>query len=108
MANVKLPFKDFAAFIEKVVLDGVPYQLRFRWNTVGEYWTLQISSIAGTIILAGIKIVLNYELIRDFRWLGGPPGELYAIDTTGELSTISRDALPDGTVYLRYVPEADL
>lgn len=105
---LKLPFKDFPAFVERIVLDGDQYQLRFWWNTVGQYWTLQISALNGTVILAGIKIVLNYELIHDFAWMGGPPGALYAIDSTEELTTISRDDLPSGAVYLVYVPEDEL
>ena len=108
MANVVVPFKDYPAFIERVVLDGTPYKIRFRWNTVGLYWTIQFLTVDGTILISGIKIVLGYELINDHVWIGSPPGELYAIDPTGDLATIGRDNLSNGTVYLRYIPEADL
>jgi len=105
---VKIPFKDYPSFVERVVLDGTPYRLRFRWNTTGQFWTLQILTAAGVVILAGIKIVLDYELIHDYAWMGGPPGELYAVDPTGELTTIGRNDLPNGTVYLKYIPVAEI
>lgn len=105
---VKIPFKNFPAFVERVAIDGVPYRLRFWWNTTGEYWTMQILSATGSVILSGIKLVLNYELIHDFAWLGGPPGELYAVDPTGELTRIGREDLPQGNVYLRYIPAGEL
>lgn len=103
-----IPFKDYSAFVEKVVLDGIPYQLRFWWNTTGEYWTMQMLNLSGTVLLSGIKIVLGIELISSFAWMGLPPGELYAVDTTGELDQIGEDDLSDGAVFLRYIPEDEL
>ena len=103
-----IPFKDFPAFVEKVVLDGVPYQLRFWWNSTGEYWTLQMLNNSGTILLSGIKIVLGIELISAFVWMGLPPGELWAIDSTDELDRIGLNDLSSGAVYLRYIPESEL
>lgn len=105
---LKIPFKDFPSFTERISLDGVPYRFRFRWNTRGEFWTMDIFSQDSTAIILGVKLVLDYELIANFAWMGLPPGELWAVDTTGSLLTIGRDDLPDGTVQLQYTPEADL
>jgi len=69
---------------------------------------MSIASPDKTPLVDGIKIVLDYELISAFRWMGLPPGELRARDTTGKLERIGRDDLPSGLVQLIYTPEAEV
>ena len=98
----KIPAKEFSYYTAKVVFEGTPYKLVFRWNSYGEFWTLSFYALGGEVVLQNIKLVLNYELISRFGHLEIPPGELRAIDTTGELTSIGRNDLFDGIVILQY------
>ena len=88
-----IPVFDYADYSESVVLDGNPYRLAFSWNTRGEYWSLTISDSSGNVLVDGLKLVINFELISEYAAAGFPPGALLAVDTTGTLSRIGRDDL---------------
>jgi len=103
-----IPFDNsFASFSEEVTLDNVPYLLTFNYNIRFDFWTVSFKTRDETAIADGIKIVLNYELIRKYPELGLPPGALFAIDTTGKEERVSRYNLGD-TVQLYYLSEDEV
>jgi len=42
--------------ILRVVLDGTPFQLYFRWNARAAMWRLDISDDAGDVLAAGLAV----------------------------------------------------
>lgn len=104
---VTIPFSGNASFSQEVTLDGVAYRFQFSWNVRGNFWSMTIMDRDLNVLVAGVKIVLSYELIADWVGRSLPPGELYAIDTTSELLAIGRDDMGD-LVTLGYVPEAEV
>ena len=103
-----IPFKAFPDFTETIILDGVPYRLRFKWNHRGEFWTMRVSENDGTIIASGIRVVLNYEMISSYADLELPPGKLFVTDLGGVVKSIERLSLFSGTLQLVYVAEDEL
>ena len=77
---VIIPFTNYPAISKDITLDGEDYRFKFIWNTRGEYWTLTILDTEGVVKLAGIKLVLGYELINSYSHLDIPPGQLYVVD----------------------------
>lgn len=104
---VTVPFSEFPAFTEEIVLDNVPYRFSFNWNTRGKFFTLIISDRDQVELLSGIKLVINFELLRWYPGRGTPPGELYVVDPSGELERVERNSFQD-KLSLIYVGEAEV
>lgn len=54
-----IPFQsgpDVPPQILRVVLDGTPFQLYFRWNARAAMWRLDISDDAGNTLCAGLAV----------------------------------------------------
>lgn len=95
-------------------LDGVPYRFRFRYARETDRWTLSIFDSAGTLIAAGIRIVLGVDLLGQLHHLAVPPGQLFAYDTARPTSPTDpvfvepgRDDV-DARVLLLYRPAAEV
>ena len=102
-----IPVFEHPAYSESVVLEEKPYRLSFSWNTRGEYWSLTISDSQGAVLLDGLKIVLNFELVNEYADDRLPAGALLAVDTTGTLARIGRNDL-GSRVKLFYVTPEEL
>jgi len=99
---------DVSAYQFQITLDGEIYIFVFRWNTVHEYWTLDILDFASTPLAVGIKITINYPLTHRYASSLLPPGELIAIDGSGNLERIGREDLAeDSVVKLLYVTKQE-
>ena len=98
-----IPAFAFPSYTFQITLDSEIFRFTFDWNTSYEFWTLSIADFAGTILLAGMKVVINYPLIRRYGSAVLPKGEIVAVDTTGKLQRIGRDDL-GVSVQLVYVP----
>lgn len=84
MADVEIPVDPaYSSQIMTIPLDGVRYRLRVYFSFRSDIWLVDILSDRETDILIGLKCVPNWGLISRFRVEGQPPGELYAIDTSG-------------------------
>jgi hypothetical protein len=64
-------------------MGGTLYRLAIAWNTRGKYWTLSISLTDGTLLVAGIRLVPDYELLARFNDARLPVGRLACVDLTG-------------------------
>lgn len=104
-----IPFQEFPSFTEEITIDGTPYLLSINWNTRGEFWAIRFQDRERNILAAGIKLVLEYELIANYPDRGLPPGHLYVVDTTGDRSPVGRyDFQNDRELNLLYVPEDEV
>lgn len=102
-----IPFAGFASFIEEVTIDDTPYKLTFDWNSRGQFWTMIIADRDDNVLFAGIKLVLDYEMIQDFPDRGLPTGGLLAIDPAGIKRIIERDDLGK-ELFLIYASEEEV
>lgn len=106
--SVVIPFSPaLANFSQQITLDNQLFRFNFLWNGRAKQWDMTILDVNLTPLVEGIKLVLGYPLFDQWVDRGLPPGELYAVDTTGEEKRITRTNL--GTVVeLIYVPEDEL
>ena len=84
-----IPWHDFADFKQNIRLDGRMYTLRCQWNTVHEYWIMDIYDSNGVALLLGQKIVFNTDILARYRDSRLPDGKIYAIETGSEAQNIS-------------------
>jgi len=95
---------DVSNFSEEITLENVPFRFDFVFNNRSNQWSMSVLNINLTPIVEGIKLVLNYGMFEQFRSYDLPPGELYAIDSTGDEIEITRTNLGN-TVLLIYILE---
>ncbi len=89
-------------------LDGVTYGLTFRWNNRVEQWVMDLSDGEGTLLVAGIRVVIDTPLLARYRGRANtPPGEMMAIDTSGQSMESDLEAI-GRRVVLFYVEAAEL
>jgi len=88
-----------------VTLADVPYTLRVLWNERFQYFALSISELDGDIILANIKMVNNYPLIKRFQKLPFA-GDLYFVHKGGKTTRPTFDEL--GIDYCLYYYDTEI
>lgn len=85
MATVTIPVTaDTPHFDFDVVLEGATYGLELRWNERVSLWLLSVYDAAGALLAAGRPVVLGAELLGRSGNADLPPGDLFAIDTSGK------------------------
>lgn len=81
------------AFAQQVELDGVIFDLAFRWNPRDAHWALDVGR-GGTVLLAGVKLVNTSDILSEYRRVAGlPAGRLFVTDLDG------RFRAPDATLF---------
>lgn len=103
MSTFSIPVSETTdAFIQQVDLDGVVYDLGFRWNPRDDHWFLDVG-IDGVVSIAGIKLINTTDLLGQFGRIEDlPAGTLQIVD----LDDLDRDPNADNfgdRVQLRYV-----
>lgn len=83
---VEIPITQEGAHFEFFTeLDGgASYRLTFRWNARVGAWFMDLADGDGSLIVAGVRVVLNIPLLGKVADSRRPPGELFAIDTSGD------------------------
>lgn len=96
-----------SSFVETVTIDSILYRLLFNWNTRDENWYLTISDKNDNPLVTAIKLVVNYELIRDWPDMGLPTGYLIAVDMSETGDPCGRNDLGN-RVILMYFSESEI
>lgn len=73
-----------ATYVFSVELEAIVFGFRFFFNQRDQSWFFDVLTADGVPIRQGLKAVTNFPLLSRVARLDRPPGELYAIDTTGE------------------------
>lgn len=103
---VVIPFAEFPAFTQEIVLDNTPFRFTFNWNTRGKYWSMSIAGRDLVPLISGLKVVIDFFLLSKFPGRNLPPGEILAIDPSGQITKIERNDFQD-KVSLIYLTKAD-
>lgn len=101
-----LPLKQISDYFYETVVDNVIYLLEFRWNSRYQFWVVDFKDIDGNDLVRGIKLIINYELIRLFARENMPKGALVVADLTGKLERVTFEDV--GTnLQLVYIPRTE-
>jgi hypothetical protein len=108
MTTTLLPTRtDYPHYAFDIKLDGTPYHFDFDWNHRDSSWTFSVSSIDGTPLVVGRKVVVGFPLLSRFKNPKLPPGVLLALDTSN--AGVDPGETELGTrVQLVYMDKADL
>lgn len=81
-------------YSQRTTLSGKEYVLEFRWSERSSSWYLRLLDSDGNILTGLLRIVLNMSLLRLHRPNDAlPPGDIVAIDTSGDLERPEFDEL---------------
>lgn len=64
-------------------LDGVTFQLTFRWSQRDGHWLLDLTDQEGGSIRSGMLLATGVPLLAGLQDARRPAGELLVVDTTG-------------------------
>jgi hypothetical protein len=53
----------------RISLNGVEYQLTFKWNTYANCWVIDVADSLGNPKLSGIYMVTGADLLEQFAYL---------------------------------------
>jgi len=96
-------FNELAHYRQEISLDLKSYLCDISWNHRQLQWYLSLFKPDETPIICGLALVLNYNILDQFRPDQNlPQGDLYCIDTTKKEIGITRENFGK-TVELVYV-----
>jgi len=52
-----------------ITLGGTPYDLTVRWNAANATWIVDFYSTSGVLILGGVPLVANVDLLAQYGYL---------------------------------------
>lgn len=104
---IVIPFMNHPYFSENVIIDDVPYTLEFAWNHRGKYWTLNVYNNDKELLIAGVKIVLDFDVLKRYAKVDLPRGVMLAIRNDSQNKGKIEDGEMGSSVDLVYVTEAE-
>ena len=99
-----IPTEVYPDTTQQSELDGVTYTFRFRWNERGACWHMDLSTLDGTPIAMGVRLVTRFPLLRRNLHPERPPGELVLLDGQARDGNATFDEF--GTRYCLHYIEA--
>lgn len=76
---LQIPFQNFSYYRQTVTLDKIPYVFVFKYNTEFDFYTIDILNVDGDLLIAGLKLVLDVDLITPYSNELLPKGKLYCV-----------------------------
>lgn len=85
MAILTLPLDEDAPWYSfSTTLEAVTYTFEMAYNTRAKRWYLSVGDAIGTVLVAGVPILIERDLLAAYRHLPIPPGSFVALDTSGQ------------------------
>jgi len=86
----------------EVVLDGVEFILEFMLNSRDGSWYLSVYDASRTILRAGVRLVINWPLMRSWVSENSPSGDIVCI-TQGQNKTLPGEGQLGVDAVLTYI-----
>lgn len=101
-------FQQFADYTEIVQLAGTTYRLRFTYNTRAASWYVTMLGAGGDVLLAGLRVRLEWPLRRQHVGADLPAGDLIVLDLLGLRREPGRNDLRDDVAPLTFLPNDEV
>jgi hypothetical protein len=101
-----IPLKSLPDYTLEVTIDTVGYQFRVAWNERTEQWAMDILDRSNNLLVGGLGLVLNSELLQNHAGRSLPRGALMLIDASGSYADVSFDDLEERCALV-YLTEAE-
>jgi hypothetical protein len=83
MAILQLPIvQEMNNYQFRTDLNNETFLFYFYWNSRAAYWTMNIYTDAGDDIITNVPLLLNVDLLANYRHLAVPKGQLFIINVT--------------------------
>ena len=102
-----IPIRDNPNHTFTIELEAVIYKLGFLYNTVGDFWVLDIWDEDDVLLIAGIRIVANYPLLFSHVNSTLPPGDFYC-EIADIKALINRSSFSSGAAKLLYLTQEEI
>ncbi len=104
-----IPTSDVPFYTQRTDLGRLDYLLTFVYNQREACWYLTLADIQETVLVSGVKIVCDWDLLQQKSDLRLPPGFLMAISNTLDNTPPDVDELGEGLrVQLYYFTTDEL
>lgn len=104
---VTIPFSDSPFSFVDIPIQDTVYRFRYKYNARFDYWALGIYTTQDKVLIEGLKIVLNYNIIAQHVDRGLPDGKIIAIRLSGATDRIEKNDFIDGQVLLSFFEEEE-
>jgi hypothetical protein len=82
MAILEIPIElTNKKFRQITVLDNISYIFSFSYNTRFSKWIMEILNAENQVILSGIPLYSDRLLLKNYKYLSVPQGDLLCVDT---------------------------
>ena len=105
MAITYLPFEPKSADNFTTELEGIGWQIYYRWNYTESAWYMDLSSVQTGDTVRGIKMVPGINILQPFALT--ELGWMYVVDTEGKEANPDYDGWGDRYKVL-YIPKEDI
>jgi hypothetical protein len=99
-----IPFKEPAQWREQIELTGTNYILRFKWNAINQFWSMDVLDIDDNPIVLGVKVVVNWNLLEQYSMLEKPQGDILCQNIVGGFQKLGRFDMSEIAELLYYEP----
>lgn len=108
MFTIKGPERTTTSVITfgTVLPDGVTYRIRFEWLRYEGYWIFTWADVQGRAVLAGLRVVANFNLLHGYSDPRLPAGSIIAHDTRNLKQPPGRNDWRERHVLL-FIPDED-
>lgn len=86
------------------ILDDVEYQFVLQWLDRRQFWVLKIISARREVIIEGVRVVANSDMLQPYSDARLPPGQLVCHDTTNLQQDPGRDDWKERHILLYIQP----
>lgn len=100
--STTLPYYEF-----EIELDGVEFKLEFRFNDRDSSWYMTIKDTDDVVLRAGIRVVLEWALLRLWAEATRPEGEIVSVNQGEVLAPPTLNQL-GAEVVLTYLDSAEV
>jgi hypothetical protein len=98
---------DVTFYEQQTQIEGLVYILQFYWSARESAWYLGIYDQGQNAIATGIRIVVDWPLLRRFTDPRLPPGRLIALDMSNQMQEIQTQSDLGSRVLLTYISSDD-
>jgi len=105
-----IPTSDLPFYSLRTRLDERDYTFKFNYSTRQSRWYLSIYDVENVLLVAGLKLVANFPLLKYYKFRDGmPQGDLIVMCTTADTAPPTLNELGPGLrCELTYYPQAEL
>jgi hypothetical protein len=106
---ITIPFQSYPYFDEQITIDNVIYIFEFQWNTRGNFWSMTISDKNENILIAGVKLIKNFDLLTRYSKQDILPKGIFILLATNDSSIeVTYNDVASNVVSLIYLSETEV